>query len=296
MIKIANTARIVDTIRMRAVGIKLIILLEKFMIYARVLSLLVFFSATSVTAHEFWIEPQDYTINASEIVVADLRNGQNFKGSSFAYIRDRYVKFDMFVGQSQQMIPAELGQRPAISKQVDADGLAILVVETISNDLSYSEWAKFQKFIDHKDFKLDKTEHLALGFPEKGFKEIYRRFAKSLVGVGNAKGADREIGLEIELVALSNPYTDDTSDGMPVKAIYLGKPLIDVQIELFDKAPSGEVEVTLHRTNKLGVATLPIEPGHSYLVDTVQLRQAEANNEKAAVWETLWASLTYAKD
>ncbi len=266
------------------------------MIYARILGLLVFLNATYVTGHEFWVEPQDYTINASEMLVADIRNGQNFKGSSFAYIRDRYVKFDMFVGQSQQMIAGELGQRPAISKQVDEDGLRILVVETISNDLSYSEWAKFQKFIDHKDFKLDKTEHLALGFPEKGFKELYRRFAKSLVGVGTADGADIKVGLEIELVALLNPYSDDTTGGMPVKAFYQDKPLIDVQIELFDKAPSGEVEVTLHRTDELGVANLPIESGHSYLVDTVQLRLAETDNEKGAVWETLWASLTYAKD
>lgn len=266
------------------------------MIYARLLCLLVFLSATSSIAHEFWIEPQDYTINSSDKVVADIRNGQNFKGSSFSYIRDRYVKFDMFVGQSQLMIRGDLGQRPAISKQVETDGLGILVVETKSNVLSYSEWAKFQKFIDHKDFKLDKSEHLAFGFPEKGFKETYRRFAKSLIGIGKAVGQDRELGLEIELVAMLNPYTDDTSGGMPVKAYYRGKLLDGVQIELFDKDPSGEVQITLHQTDESGQAVLPVENGHSYLVDTVQIRPAEVGNEKGAVWESLWASLTYAKD
>ncbi len=266
------------------------------MIYARFLCFLVLLGAAPSTAHEFWIEPQDYTINTSDEVVADIRNGQNFKGSSFSYIGNRYVKFDMFMGQSQLMIRGDLGQRPAISKQVDTDGLAILVVETITNDLSYSEWAKFQKFIDHKDFKLDKSKHLAMGFPEEGFKEIYRRFAKSLVGVGNANGQDRVLGLEIELVALSNPYKDDTSKGIPIKANYLGEPLSDVQIELFDKTPSGEVNVTLHRTNAEGIAILPIQSGHSYLADTVQIRPAEEGNENGAVWETLWASLTYAKE
>lgn len=266
------------------------------MIYARFLSLLVFLNATSVTAHEFWIEPKDYTVNASDIVVADLRNGQNFKGSSYSYIRDRYVKFDMFVGQSQLMIDGDLGQRPAISTQIEEEGLAILIVESKSNSLSYSEWDKFQKFINHKDFDLDKEKHLALGFPETGFKEIYRRFAKSLVAIGNAKGNDRPVGLEIELVALANPYQDDTTNGMPIKAYYQGEILADVQIELFDKKPSGDVEVTLHRTDDQGVALLPIESGHSYLVDTVQIRQAAQGNEQGAVWETLWASLTYAKD
>lgn len=249
-----------------------------------------------MTAHEFWIEPKDYTINASDNIVADLRNGQNFKGSSYSYIRDRYEKFDMFVGQSQLMIDGDLGQRPAISTKVRQEGLAILVVESKSNSLSYSEWEKFQKFINHKDFDLDKEKHLALGHPETGFKEIYRRFAKSLVAVGHAQGNDRQVGLEIELVALANPYLDDTSNGMPVKAYYQGEALADVQIELFDKQPSGDVEVTLHRTNDQGVVLLPIESGHAYLVDTVQIRQAEKGNQQGAVWETLWASLTYAKD
>lgn len=266
------------------------------MIYARFLSLLVFLGAVPSMAHEFWIEPQDYLISTSDKVVADFRNGQFFEGNSIVYIPDNIEKYYFILGKSSAKLEGNLGQRPAVSLTGIPDGLGIIVIETKPAIIAYAVWEKFQKFIDHKDFEIDKKGHLALGFPEMEFSESYRRFAKSLVGIGGAQGADRRLGLEIELVALLNPYTDDTTNGIPVQAFYNGTPLIDVQIELFEKDPNGEVEITLHRTNDEGIAILPITNGHSYMVDTVQLREAPDRNKDGVVWETLWASLTFAKE
>jgi hypothetical protein len=57
------------------------------------------------------------------------------------------------------------------------------------------------------------------------------------------------------------------------------------------------VLITLVRTNTEGVAMLPIQRGHSYLADAVVLRVPDAGSkaqESKAVWETLWASMTFA--
>lgn len=267
------------------------------MIYARFLCLVMFLNVLPSTAHEYWVEPQDYLIDSSDKVVADFRNGQLFEGNSISFVPNILEKYDFILGDTSVKLEGDLGQRPAVSVVGVSDGLGVIVIETKSSTISYSQWSKFQKFVDHKDFKINKENHLALGFPEAGFKEIYTRFAKSLIGIGTANGQDRQVGLEIELVALSNPYTDDTSNGIPVQAFYNGKPLVDVQIELFDKDKNGKVEVTLHRTDGSGQAVLPIASGHSYLVDTVLLRPApEGSKKKGVVWETLWASLTYAKE
>lgn len=264
--------------------------------FARSLCMFLFFSALPSVAHEYWIEPRDYVIDSSGKVVADIRNGQLFEGNSIPYLPDTIEKYYFILGKSSAKLEGTLGQRPSISIVGVPDGLGVVIIETKPSTISYAEWEKFQKFIDHKDFKINKSDHLALGFPEDGFTESYRRFAKSLVGVGNAQGQDRLLGLEIELVSLLNPYTDDTSNGMPVQAFYKGKPLIDAQIELFDKDESGKVDITLYRTDGEGKATLPITSGHSYLVDTVVLRQAPIGSAEGVVWETLWASLTYSKE
>ena len=124
--------------------------------------------------------------------------------------------------------------------------------------------------------------------------ERYSRHAKSLMAVDGGDGSDRARGLLTEIVAGANPYTEDMSGGMPVQVLYEGAPRQDVQVELFDRAPDGSVTVTLHRTDAEGRVTLPVVPGHAYLVDSVVLRALEPATEAGEVWESLWASLTFA--
>ena len=124
-------------------------------------------------------------------------------------------------------------------------------------------------------------------------RERYSRYGKALIAVGDGAGADREAGLETEIVALANPYTDDLSDGLPVRVLYQGAPRADAQVELFAKSPEGEVEITLLRTDAEGVALLPVTPGQVYLADAVVVRPLEPVAEDDPVWESLWASLTF---
>ena len=63
--------------------------------------------------------------------------------------------------------------------------------------------------------------------------ETYRRYAKSLVAVGDGKGSDRDVGLDTEIIALANPYTDDVSGGLPVLVTLYGEPRKDAQVETY---------------------------------------------------------------
>ncbi|MEM7259198.1 MAG: DUF4198 domain-containing protein, partial [Pseudomonadota bacterium] len=68
------------------------------------------------------------------------------------------------------------------------------------------------------------------------------------------------------------------------------------QIELFEKDSDGKVVISLHKTDDMGEVLLPVRSSHSYLVDMVVLREpsAELVRQYKVVWETLWASLTFA--
>ena len=112
--------------------------------------------------------------------------------------------------------------------------------------------------------------------------------------MGSGAGADRAVGLAIEIVALANPYTDDLSAGLPVQVLLDGAPRAEAQVELFQTAPDGTVTITKHRTDGAGQVTLPMQPGMEYLVDSVVLR-ALPNDDPAAgpVWHSDWASLTF---
>ena len=114
--------------------------------------------------------------------------------------------------------------------------------------------------------------------------------------VGAGAGSDRSFGLVTELVALANPYTDALPDGLPVQLLYNAAPRADAQIEIFEKNAQGNIEVTTTRTNEAGIAMIEVRPGHIYMLDAVVLRQpsAELAEKHGAVWESLWANLTFA--
>ena len=154
---------------------------------------------------------------------------------------------------------------------------------------------KFLNFVAHKDFPGLPQAHEDRGLPPKGFQESYRRFVKSLIAVDGGTGADRVVGLETEIVALLNPYTDDLSDGMPVRVLYQNAPKANAQVEVFDRAPGGNVSVAIYTTDAEGRAVIAVQPGHEYLVDSVVLRSTGNDDFNAGpVWESLWAPLTFA--
>ncbi len=246
--------------------------------------------------HEFWIEPQAYQVAPDEKMQAVLLNGQEFEGSELGFLPLRFTRFTMASGMRQANVENRIGARPALDTPPLAEGLHAIGYQSRMSTLGYSEWEKFMKFADHKDFQDIQARHDARGLPRTGFNEGYWRLAKSLIGVGHAQGTDFRQRLAVEFVALDNPYTDDVSAGLRVQLFYLDDIVADGQVELFEKAPDGTVNITLHRTGADGISTLPVKPGHSYLIDHVVLREptAELAAQADIVWETLWASLTLA--
>ncbi|MEM6406920.1 MAG: DUF4198 domain-containing protein [Pseudomonadota bacterium] len=245
-------------------------------------------------AHEFWIDPEAYQVQPGDTVTASLRVGEEFSGSSYPYRPSQITRFELVQGDTIQPVEARIGDNPALETSASANGLLVIVHETGDNRVVYSDFAKFERFVAHKAFPDVIEQHEARGISKDRFVESYRRYAKSLLSVGDGAGADRELGLKTEIVALANPYTDGLSE-LPVKVLLDGAPRVNAQVELFEKAPDGSVDVTLYRTDSTGAATLPVKPGHSYLVDAVWAEALPNNDaDQGPVWKTHWAALTFA--
>ncbi|MCK0094499.1 DUF4198 domain-containing protein [Yoonia sp. F2084L] len=262
----------------------------------RIFALVFSLFAAPVAAHEFWIEPLEYQVPAETTLEANIVNGQEFAGAKLAYLPQRFVNFVLFAGDASARVEGRPGDTPALQQNPVAEGLNIAAYQANNATVDYENWEKFQNFIDHKDFGDVLSLHEGRGLSVNGFKEVYSRHAKTLFGVGNSAGADRRVGLETEIVALTNPYTDDVSGGFSVQVYYRNDVRADTQVEVFEKAPNGLVAISLHRTNSDGIATFPVRPGYRYMADAVVLREPSAAlaERTGAVWETLWANLTFA--
>lgn len=251
--------------------------------------------AAPLLAHEFWIDSKKFQVETGENIVAYSKNGQDFKGIDLAYFTKRAARFERIDASGAKPVDARLGDSPIFDKPVETEGLFTLLYQTNPDRVSYKEWEKFQSFADHKAFDDALSKHRVRGLNEDMFTETYTRFAKGLFAVGNGAGADAQRGLELEIVALKNPYTDDVSEGLPVQVFYREKPRINAQVEIFERTASGETTVSTVRTNGEGIALVPVKSAHTYLLDNVLLRVPSDTlaKETGAVWETLWAALTF---
>ncbi|MCF6232746.1 MAG: DUF4198 domain-containing protein [Rhodobacteraceae bacterium] len=246
--------------------------------------------ANAGLAHEFWIDASEYQVEIGAPLLADLRNGEEFVGRELAYFPNRFTRFDLIVNGQTTALAGRLGDIPAVQTTATTDGLLVIAHQTKPKSLKYAAWEKFAEFAAHKDFTGVKAWHDARGLPESGFGEIYTRYAKALIGVGSAQGMDAQTGLETEFVALTNPYTDGT-DSISIQLFYQGSPRTNTQIEVFDRDADAKVTITYIRTDDMGKAHIPVQAGHTYLLDAVVLRPAPEDDQ--AVWETLWAALTF---
>ena len=248
-------------------------------------------SALPALAHEFWIKPQNYQVESGAPFVADLMNGENFEGGPQAFFQTRTARSELIQRGKTTLYTGRMGDVPAIQAVIPDGGLAVYLHQTRPATLKYKTWEKFANFAKHKDFPDIRARQNARNLPERDFFETYTRYTKALIAVGHARGQDDPTGMETEFVALSNPYVDDVSAGFPVRLLYRGHPRPDAQVEIFERAPDGQVTISLTRTDALGQAIIPVVSGHEYLLDAVILRPAPGGQQ--AVWESLWAAMTF---
>jgi len=250
-------------------------------------------TALPVMAHEFWIDPAEFSVSSGQNLVADIRVGQEFNGTALSYVPRNFSRFEVAMGDTLTPVEGRMGDRPPLNIPAPATGLAVVLYETTDSVVNYSEWALFERFVTHKGFEGVLERHRARGLPDDHFSELYTRHVKSLIAVGDGAGQDQAFGLRTEFVALANPYTDDLSAGMPMLLLLDGAPRAMAQVELWDRPPEGDVSVTVHHTDAEGRVLLPVEPGHVYMADAVTMAEIEPVAPRNAVWRSIWASLTF---
>lgn len=249
-----------------------------------------------VLAHEFWLDAIDYTVEAGHDLQVEIKVGQDFKGNTYSFNPNLFYDFSVTDSSGKHPIEGRIGDSPAVSMVPANSGLLVLNHFSTSQLLTYKDDGKFEDFVESKGLDWVLDAHAERGLPKFGFGEGYTRFAKSLIAVGDGAGRDGLTGMPIELVALKNPYTDDLSEGFPVRLMWENAGLANIQVDIFRRPKDGgDVQKTHVRTDESGLAIIPVVLGDIYLIDAVHMIiPAEADIERTgAVWHSLWASMTF---
>lgn len=256
----------------------------------------VMLNAVPAFGHEVWIEPLEWQVLPRDEIQADIFNGENFAGFALIWDEKAIERAEFWNEEQAREIKGRLGDRPALATEKQQEGLVTLLYQSIYRTVDYDSFDKFASFINEKGHAPVLEQHAERRLSRTAIKEAYARFAKSLVQVGTGDGEDGFRGMEFELVALVNPYLDSDADEMTVGLYYQGELLPDNRVTVFARASDGSVSSTVFHTDQNGEASFPVVPGTEYLVDSVMLREparALVVETRGAVWESLWASLTF---
>lgn len=256
-------------------------------------SLFLLGSLASTCSHELWLDSKKFQVGPKENIEIELRNGEKFEGLNLSFFKNRIKQFFWAQNGVEVNIQSRAGDVPAAKFTAKNNGLLVVVYESTPSTIEYNDWTKFVSFVKHKDLGDVLSRHAVKGWPKKGFREIYHRYSKALIGVGDANGQDRRFGLELEFIALLNPYTVNETEIFNVKLLYQGRPRADAQIEIFERDPNSNVSVHFLRTDANGIVNVPVKPGFDYLLDSVILREYKTDKKDAPLWESLWAALTF---
>ena len=246
-----------------------------------------------ISAHEFWIEPLKFSLDQGDEIAAHNRIGQMLKGDVDPYYKSSFVRFSITDAEETRAVEGRLGDRPALKMTPKRNGLHIVAYQSTVLGLTYRKAEKFARFVNTEGFPDVLKAHAARGLPEKDFREAYTRFGKSLVAVGDGAGEDRPLGLRVEVIALTNPYTE--SGPVTVQVLYENAPLHDVQMSIFRRDAAGEITRETLRTDREGRATIPRKNAEMTLLSAVHMIEPDADltERKGVVWHSLWGSLTY---
>lgn len=261
-------------------------------------SLLVFTLGSAATAHEVWIEPLQWKVRQSDVVLANIRNGEYFSGFNISWNDEQTVRSEAWLRDNMFEVTGRLGDLPALKIQADTNGLLVFLHQSDHRTINYNDFGKFSNFLAEKGHESILDEHANRGLTETLVKEAYSRFSKSLIAVGPGEGTDAPRGLELELVALTNPYTLNPEDLMSVQLYYEGAPLSDNKVTVFERAEDGTVSEFFLQTDTDGKVSFPTSERMTYLIDSVVIREPSkilVAKTRGAVWESLWASLTFSR-
>ena len=247
------------------------------------------------SAHEFWLEPSDFQPKVGDVVTVDLVIGTHFDGFSSPYTPDEIAAFGLIDAAGNTAITGRFGDMPAGQFVVAQVGLSLLYHQTTPSYVTYTKPEKFISFAVEKGFADVAARYQKQTAENFRLVEKYRRFAKSLIMVGPASGQDQLLGLEMELVALTNPYQQSVSKEFTVAVYESGVPRPGAQVTVFIRHTPSDVEKKIIIADERGQVHLSLLPGRHYLFDSVKLQPIkDADPIKNAEWESLWAALTFA--
>lgn len=254
-------------------------------------SLLTFIS--SLSAHEFWLNPKKFIYKRTEKVDIRFLVGENFEGENWQGNNERIRSLKLYYGGVTDDLSQFITDAAGDSiEYVMLDEGTNLIAFTSNNAYIEMEPSDFNEYLV-EDGLLNALEYRKQN-NETGCngREFYLRSAKTLLQVGDVKDQTFETttALPIDIIPLSNPYQLKNKELLRVKIFYKGSPLANTLIKTWHRTKN-KTEKKDRRTDSKGEIVFPVNTNGKWMISTVKMERLTDN--PVCDWQSYWGSLTW---
>ena len=241
-------------------------------------------------AHDFWIDPDRFDLQAGDSVALTLRQGVGMKGNSLPYLTPLIDDFSTTDRLGRTVVQSVMGNDPA----------AVLVLESGTTLVGYQsnrdyvemQPQKFRQYLDDEGLESIAEERRTRGEQTDPAREYFIRCSKLLLDAAPAKGDklfNKRLGYTLELLPATDPSALSAGEALSMQLLYLGQPIAGLLVRAINEdEPDGPVD---SRSDADGHATLVLNRPGTWLIKAVHMIRLEDDNR--ADWESYWASLLF---
>jgi uncharacterized GH25 family protein len=266
---------------------------------ALLLGLLVYFRASQITAHDFWLQPSEYWISPDALTPMTLQVGHGpFRQRSPIPAR-RITRFQAIaptgavVDLHEQLRPGGIADDGDF--RLKNPGAYVLVLQTDDRAQTHLPSIRFNDYLKVEGLTPALEQRARLNQMDRDGSERYSRCAKSIVqvgppGAGSQNQVSEPVGLPLEIVPESNPYGVPRSAALPVRVIYARRPLAGALVKLTNlNNDASPFEV--HLTDYDGRASFTMPNSGHWLLNVIWTKALPRSEETD--FETVFSSLSF---
>lgn len=252
-------------------------------------------AAPAANAHDFWLEPEKFSVAAGEEVAVFFTIGHAGAHEAWNLRLEKVAGLNSCLAtlcSPQTAIrPDRANERGRALIALAASGTHVLAFESRH---SFSELgdAAFNDYAAKEGLTAVLEDRAARRAENEPGREIYSRRAKTLIRVGDGEAGDvsAPAGQTLEIIPLKNPFNLGVGEALPVRVLYEGRPLAGATIDLDDLTDArGPFQTEV--TDADGMAAFSVEGAGPFKLMTIW--GVPIDGDGRADFKTIFASLTF---
>ena len=250
-------------------------------------------------AHDFWLQPQDFRLDAPAMMPFTLQVGHGPYRQRSPIAARRIERLDAIAadGMTHDMRSRLRlgGDHDDGDVEFEANGTYLLILQTDDRAESRLPAIRFNDYLRAEGLTPALELRERPGRTDADGSESYRRVAKAIVQIGAPDdGSDATItmpvGLPLEIVPDRSPYAMPRARTLPVHVLYERRPLAGALVRLTDLGHDAE-PFESHVTDGAGRAEFTLPGNGGWLLNVIWTTSKPAGENTD--FETVFSSLSF---